>query len=41
MNKKSDTSTNEILTLIESLSSSQQENVIDYIQFLKSQSKKD
>ena len=41
MNKKTETTTNEILTLIETLSSSQQDSVIDYIQFLKSQSKKD
>ena len=40
MERKSAT-TDELVTLINSLDDNQQKNVIDYIQFLKSQSKKD
>ena len=35
------TTTDELITLYNSLDDNQQKNVIDYIQFLKSQSKKD
>lgn len=39
--EKGKTNTDELVTMIDSLNDSQKKNVIDYIQFLKSQSKKD
>ena len=39
--EKQNTTTDELVTMINSLDDAQQKNVIDYIQFLKSQQKKD
>lgn len=39
--EKQNTTTDELITMINSLDDAQQKNVIDYIQFLKSQQKKD
>lgn len=39
--EKQNTTTDELVTMINSLDDAQQKNVMDYIQFLKSQQKKD